>query len=159
MTVWTVLLSVQLAVVGAGTSAYQAAYDEADRDDKPLLVLVGAQWCPGCLKMKEEVIPQLQQEGGLSEVVFTVVDTDDKPSLSRRLLRGNSIPQLVLYTRGKRGWRRSQLTGVHAPAAIRQFIRTEMATTQSAESESDATPAAAEAAAVVVPEDTPATTR
>jgi hypothetical protein len=93
--------------------------------------------------MKDEMIPQLQSEGGLGEVVFTTVDTDYKPALSRRLLRGNSIPQLVLFTRGERGWRRSQLTGVHAPALIRRFIRTEMAAAQTTESASETVPASA----------------
>ncbi|MCU0960393.1 MAG: thioredoxin family protein [Pirellulaceae bacterium] len=141
MIVWTAILSVQLGVVGWGGSEYQEAYAEADRDGKPLLVLVGAEWCPGCRTMKEEMLPQLRREGGLADVVFTTVDTDYKPTLSRRLLRGNSIPQLVMFTRGKRGWRRSQLTGVHAPELIREFIRTEMVT---AGSVGDTVPASAE---------------
>ncbi len=154
MIAWTAFLSVQLGIAGWTAHTYQEAYDEADHDDKPLLVLVGAQWCPGCQKMKTEMIPKLQREGGLAEVVFTTVDTDHKPALSRRLLRGNAIPQLVLYTRGKRGWRRSQLTGVHAPAAIREFLRTEMASAQSAEENGQAVAAAAESS-IAVPLDEP----
>ena len=76
--------------------------------------------------MKDEMIPELERDGGLSQVVFTTVNTDEKPTLSRRLLRGTSIPQLVLFTRTPKGWRRSQLTGVHEPGLIRQFIRREI---------------------------------
>ena len=45
---------------------------------------------------------------------------------SRGLVARKSIPQLVFYTRSGKGWRRSQLTGVHEPKNIRQFIRNEI---------------------------------
>ena len=84
--------------------------------------------------MKDEKIPELERDGGLSQVVFATVNTDEKPTLSRQLLRGKSIPQLVLFIRNAKGWRRSQLTGVHEPGNIRQFIRKGIAATR----ESDA---------------------
>jgi len=128
-------IAIQVALLATTPNAYQEAYDLADKEGKPLLVLIGADWCPGCRTMKHEVIPELEREGGLTPVVFTTVNMDDKPSLSRRLLRGNSIPQLVMYTRSTKGWRRSQLTGVHEPRNIRHFIRQEIdaATAEAAE--------------------------
>ena len=80
--------------------------------------------------MKEEVIPEVRQGGVLDQVVFTQVDADAKPALCRRLLRGNSIPQLVLYSRVGKFWRRTQLTGVHAPDKIRSFLQREIAAGQ-----------------------------
>ena len=62
------------------------------KEGKPLLVLVGAEWCPGCRTMKNEMIPELQRGGGLKPVVFATVDTDEKPDLSQRLLRGVPYP-------------------------------------------------------------------
>jgi hypothetical protein len=39
---------------------------------------------------------------------------------------------LVLFTRTPNGWRRSQLTGVHEPGLIRQFIRREIVSSREA---------------------------
>jgi thioredoxin-like negative regulator of GroEL len=126
----TASLTIQMAFLTSFASPYQSAYDQADKEGKPLLVLVGANWCPGCRTMKDEMIPELERDGGLSQVVFATVNTDEKPALSRQLLRGDSIPQLVLYIRSAKGWRRSQLTGVHEPGNIRQFIRNGIAGTR-----------------------------
>ena len=123
----TASVTIQVALLTGFASPYQDAYDQADKEGKPLLVLVGADWCSGCRTMKDEKIPELERDGGLSPVVFATVNTDEKPALSRQLLRGNSIPQLVLYIRSGKGWRRSQLTGVHEPGSIRQFIRSQIA--------------------------------
>ena len=128
----TASVAMQVALLATSASAYQDAYDQADKEGKPLLVLVGADWCPGCRTMKDEMIPELKRDGGLSQVVFATVNTDEKPGLSRRLLRGTSIPQLVLFTRTGRSWRRSQLTGVHEAGMIRQFIRSEITAARAA---------------------------
>ncbi len=117
----------QLALLSATGSDYQQAYDKAQEEGKPMLILIGTDWCPGCRIMKQENIPELKREGGLKDVVFTQVNADNKPTLSRRLMRGNSIPQLVLYMRVGRLWRRTQLTGVHSPEEVRGFIRRQIA--------------------------------
>ncbi len=119
------LMHVALLTTAGGD--YQAAFKQADKEGKPLLVLVGTNWCPGCRVMKSETIPEFRRIGGLKDVVFTQVDADAKPELSRKLLRGSSIPQLVLYTRVGKLWRRTQLTGAHTPAEIRSFLKREIA--------------------------------
>lgn len=121
----TASVAMQVALLATSAGAYQDAYNQADKEGKPLLVLVGADWCPGCRTMKQETIPELERDGDLSQVVFTTVNTDEKPTLSRQLLRGTSIPQLVLFTRTAKGWRRSQLTGAQVPRIIRQFLKRE----------------------------------
>ncbi len=118
---------VQIALLTAAGGDYQEAYERAEEEGKPFLVLIGADWCPGCRTMKTENIPELKREGSLTEVVYAEVDADAKPALSRRLLRGNSIPQLVLYMRIGSRWRRTQLTGVHSPEDVRGFLRKEIA--------------------------------
>jgi thiol-disulfide isomerase/thioredoxin len=123
MTGLTATVAMHLALLTTSADVYQEAYSKAEKDGKPLLVLVGAEWCPGCRIMKDDVIPKLETDGGLEDVVFTTVNTDEKPTLSRRLLRGTAIPQLVMYARTSKGWRRTELTGVQDPGRIRQFIR------------------------------------
>lgn len=124
---FTAATVMQVAFLTAAGGDYQAAYDRAAEEGKPFLILVGTDWCPGCRVMKQENIPELKREGDLQEVVYAEVDADAKPALSHRLLRGNSIPQLVLYMRIGKRWRRTQLTGVHSPEDVRGFLRREIA--------------------------------
>lgn len=144
---WSASVTVQVALLVTMADSYQEAYEQATEEGKPLLVLVGAEWCPGCRTMKRENIPALEKNGGLEQVVFTTVDSDEKPTLTGRLLRGNAIPQLVMLTQTATGWRRARLTGVHAPKEIRQFIDREIAAARQArkDAEADAAPAASEA--------------
>ena len=117
----------QVALLATAGGDYQEAFEKADKEGKPLLVLVGTNWCPGCRVMKQETIPEFRRTGGLNNVVFTQVDADAKPELSSKLLRGNSIPQLVLYTKVGKLWRRTQLTGAHSPTEISGFLKREIA--------------------------------
>lgn len=141
MTGLTATVAMHLALLTTSADVYQEAYSKAEKDGKPLLVLVGAEWCPGCRIMKDDVIPKLETDGGLEDVVFTTVNTDEKPTLSRRLLRGTAIPQLVMYARTAKGWRRTELTGVQDPGRIRQFIRRGMV--EAKEAPAEAKPSAA----------------
>ena len=53
-----------LIAVAAGSSAsdkpldYTSAYKKAMKGDKPLLVLVTAEWCPPCQVLKNDVLPK-----------------------------------------------------------------------------------------------------
>lgn len=124
MTATTMLHVVLLATA---TGEYQEAFKRADEQNMPFLVLVGADWCPGCRVMKRETMPELNQHGELERVVYTEVDTDGRPKLSRKLLRGDSIPQLVLYTPVGKLWRRVHLTGPHSAKKTRAFLKREIA--------------------------------
>jgi thioredoxin-like negative regulator of GroEL len=121
------LIVLHLALLMPGGSEYQEAFDRADQRGKSLLVLVGSDRCPGCRVMKDRTLPQLQKAGSLRQVVFTTVDVDAKPKLSRQVMRGDSIPQLVLYTRVGKLWRRTHLTGAQTAARIRAFLKREIA--------------------------------
>jgi thioredoxin-like negative regulator of GroEL len=118
----------QTALLTPGGGTYEAAYARADSQNKPLLILVGAAWCPGCQVMKNETIPSFHRRGGLSKVVYVQVDADARPELTRQLLRGNSIPQLILYTKAGKYWRRSHLTGAQPASEIQTFLKREITT-------------------------------
>ncbi|MGC4003341.1 MAG: thioredoxin family protein [Pirellulales bacterium] len=112
--------------VGAVVHAadYPAAYRHAAESGRPLLVLVGTEWCPGCVKMKHQVIPQAQVRGTMSKVEFAQMDADD--ALAGQIMRGNSIPQLVMFTKTEAGWKRSQITGAKSVAEVESFINSNM---------------------------------
>ena len=123
----TAQMMMQVAMLTAGGSPYQEAYQQAERQGKPFLVLVGAELVSWLPDDEEQELAGRKACGGLKQVVYTLVDSDEKPTLAGELLRGKSIPQLVLYTptsHGKeRRWRRAQLTGVHDAAAIKEFLK------------------------------------
>src|SRR5260221_7103269 len=106
----TAIIVLQQALFAANPS-YQTALQDAQAQQRPLLVLVGANWCPGCQAMKQRVLPGLARRGALKAVSFTTVDADSDAETARLLMRGSSIPQLIVFSRLPDGkWHRDQIT-------------------------------------------------
>lgn len=112
----------QAAVLGIEAQPYSEAYKLSQGNDQPLVVLVGADWCPGCVTIKGSVLPSLMRRGKLRHVQLAIVNTDEDPALARRLMRGTSIPQLIVFSRADTGWQRQQFTGPQAEAQIAAAI-------------------------------------
>jgi thioredoxin-like negative regulator of GroEL len=104
-------------------NAYAAAYHDTQESGKPLVILVGASWCPACQSMKTSIMPAVQAQGGLSDVSFAYVNTDAQHELAGQLLEGNMIPQLVMYEKAADGsWKLSRLVGAQSVEAVQGFI-------------------------------------
>ncbi len=112
---------VQLSVM-ATTTDYATAREQMLETGRPMVILVGADWCPACQQMKSSVMPEVARRGRLRRVSFSIVNTDRRRSLAQKLMRGSSIPQLIMYRRTASGWRRSQLTGAQSVERVEQFI-------------------------------------
>ena len=113
----------QTVLLAAGPQTYDDAYKQAETNGQPILVLVGADWCPGCRTMKGAVLPKLQAGGKLKSVNFAQVDTDVSAALAAHLMRGNGIPQLIVYAKTEKGWHREQITGATSEEAVEQLIK------------------------------------
>jgi thioredoxin-like negative regulator of GroEL len=111
-----------LLVLATGAQPYDKAYETMQTEDQPLLVLVGADWCPACQTMKSSTMARLERGGKLQGVAFAVVNSDRQSRLAQKIMRGSSIPQLVMYERTESGWRRSQLTGGQSERRVEAFI-------------------------------------
>ncbi|MBI2823674.1 MAG: thioredoxin family protein [Planctomycetia bacterium] len=122
MTTISLAIMLQAATVGAGTETYAEAHAQAKETGQPLVVLVGADWCPACQRMKQAAMPQVARRGGLAKVSYAVVNTDHQGTLASRLMRGGSIPQLIMYRETPEGWKRESMIGAQDPATIEQFI-------------------------------------
>jgi hypothetical protein len=72
--------------------------------------------------MKGSSIPAAMRRGALDDVAFTMVDVDQTGPLADRLMRGNTIPQLIMYYDTPEGPRRRQLTGAQDVETIQAFI-------------------------------------
>ena len=113
----------QSALLAAGPQSYETAYKQAEVNGQPILVLVGADWCPGCRTMKGAVMPRMQQRGKLKGVNFALVNTDENSGLADHLMRGSTIPQLIVYAKTEKGWHREQITGATSEEEVEQLIQ------------------------------------
>ena len=73
----SMVLVLQAAAVTATPSSYAEARAMAE-SGKPLVVLVGADWCPACQRMKNSSLPQVAKSRALSKVAYAVVNTDQE---------------------------------------------------------------------------------
>ena len=128
MTALTATLILHMSVVSANPQSYADAQKASMESGKPLLVLVGAQWCHACVDMKSAVVPELQRRGAFNGVNFAQVDIDRQRSTAKELTNSGSIPQLILYRKAETGtgWRKWEVTGLQTPEAVEQFIRNGM---------------------------------
>ncbi len=118
----TLSLLMHATLLVAADDSYATAYHKTEETGRPLVVLVGADWCPGCRSMKEAVIPELRKQGELDKVNFAMVNTDRDHELASKLMQGGSIPQLVIYRKTDSGWTRQQLTGAHSTGEVQSFL-------------------------------------
>lgn len=120
----SIALILQAALLASSNeTSYTQAYQTHQNTGRPLVVLVGADWCPGCREMKQSVIPALKREGGLDDVAFAMVDTDREGELAGKLMRGSSIPQLIIYHDSPTGVKRVGVVGAQSTAAVKNLIR------------------------------------
>lgn len=126
------ILLLQQAIIAANPSNYQTALRDAQANERPLLVLVGATWCPGCQTMKQTVIPSLERNGGMREVTYTTVDADSDREVASQLMRGSAIPQLIVFAKAPDGkWHREQITGETSAAEVKSLIARALAAQKS----------------------------
>lgn len=125
------MVSLLLAVVlGSVTSAslktdYAEAYKESVAQDKPLMVVVGAPWCPACNVLKQNTIGPMADSGELDQVSVALLDRDSNPELVKQLTKGEKmLPQIIMFTRTGTGqWKRHHLKGYQPQQPVRSMIR------------------------------------
>lgn len=119
-----IMMVVHATLTAASTDSYTQAFHLLNETGRPMVVLVGADWCPACVTMKESVIPQARREGLLSGVNFAQINMDRQPELAQQILEaGSKIPQLVLYQKNPDGtWKRDQLIGLQSVGSISALI-------------------------------------
>jgi thioredoxin-like negative regulator of GroEL len=122
MTGLALSLVFQAVLLAPAAQPYDQAYAEASKSEHPLLVLVGAEWCPGCRTMKHSVLARMGEAGRLKNVSYAVVNTDAESALASRLMRGGTIPQLIVFSKTATGWHREQITGATSDAAVEALI-------------------------------------
>jgi thiol-disulfide isomerase/thioredoxin len=111
-------------MIGAHGETYTQAHRLTTRTGRPMVVLVGAEWCPACKVMKDTVIPAVKKRGGLNKVSFAVVDIDEEKELGKTLINRGPIPQLLMYRRTPLGWRLRRIVGGQSVKSVETFVET-----------------------------------
>jgi thiol-disulfide isomerase/thioredoxin len=128
VTAFAMAALLQISAVTTGAQTYDDAYRTTNDTGKPLVVMIGTEWCPACVQMKQSVIPQVKRNGVLKKVAFALVNSDEQGPLAQRLMRGGSIPQLIVFRKtASGGWKRNELIGAHSASEVESFIRAESA--------------------------------
>ena len=118
----TLVAVLQAAMLAGATNNYADAHKITTETGKPMVVLVGAKWCPACCSMKENVMPQVVRKGLFGRCVFTMVDVDKQEKLGQDLTRGGPIPQLIMFRKTSKGWLRKRLVGGQSVPSVVKFI-------------------------------------
>ena len=111
------------ALLSTGGATYTEAHQLNQQTGRPLVVLIGADWCPHCRVMKQSTLPQVAQRGLLGKVAFAEVNSDHEGALAHQLMAGGPIPQLIMFRKTADGWQRSSLVGSRSLGEIESFLQ------------------------------------
>lgn len=104
---------------------YTLAYNQSVEEDKPLMVVVSASYCPACDVLKKTTIANMTQSGELDAVSVAVVDRDAQPELAKQLMVNEGmVPQIIVFSKSQNGrWSRKLLKGYQPVQPVRSLIR------------------------------------
>jgi len=122
MTALTFAALLQASVLATGAETYAYAHRATAETGQPMVVMVGADWCPACQAMEQNIIPQVRQRGIFRRVAFAIVNVDRERELATQLTSGGPIPQLITFHKTSVGWRRRVLIGGQTVETVESFI-------------------------------------
>lgn len=114
----------------AGAETYAEAHRSTIETGKPLVVMIGADWCRPCQTMKKTVLPRLRKRGFFKKIAFALVNPDRDGKLAEKLTGGGPVPQLVMFRKTSKGWMRRKLVGGQSEEAVERFINEGLAADQ-----------------------------
>lgn len=116
------VLTILLCVAINPSSEYDQAYNNAMVDKKPLVVLIGADWCDGCRVMKHGILPKIFNKIKYRNGVhYTVVDCESE--IGKSILNGSdTIPQVAIFVQSNNKWIRKTLIGTKAESEVELLL-------------------------------------
>lgn len=104
------------------SETYEAAHQTTVETGKPMVVMVGTDWCGPCQAMKKTILPRVREHGLLRKVAFAMVNADRDHDLAEKLTGGGPVPQLVMFRKTADGWMRKKLVGSQSVETVEEFI-------------------------------------
>lgn len=101
---------------------YKTAYNNAQAGDKPLLVLVTAEWCPPCQALKRTTLPELNKKEAFQNFHFSVVDLDADEKVGRQLIGDRGVPQFIMFEKVGDQWIKRHVAGYQTVAQVEAFM-------------------------------------
>lgn len=106
------LLVVALLLDSSVETGYDEAYRKSIQEDKPLVVIVGAERCPACVDVKRRILPKLFQRFQRNRFCYAEVNCDNQPELAEKLMNGTkTIPQITIFYKENGNWRKKRWIG------------------------------------------------
>ena len=102
--------------------SYAEAHRITVKTGKPLVVMVGADWCGPCQNMRRSILPRVREHGLFRKIAFAHVNVDRDRELAAQLTGGGAVPQLVMYRKTKDCWSRRKMIGSHSVEEVEKFI-------------------------------------
>lgn len=100
---------------------YATAYRQAQTGDKPLLVLVTAEWCAPCQMLKRTTLRDMMAKHGFKDFHFALVDVDRDPEAAK-LTENRPVPQFIVFERNGNTWNRRYSIGYHSLDELQAFL-------------------------------------
>ncbi len=120
------ILLITVALIGGNgnnePTDYRTAYKRAQTGDKPMLVLVTAEWCAPCKTMKATTLPALQSRDAFRGFHYATVDLGKEEQLARKLIGKRGVPQLIVFEKKNERWQRRYLRGIQTVETVQAFI-------------------------------------
>jgi thioredoxin-like negative regulator of GroEL len=126
----TLAAILQLPFLASNPETYADAHRKTVETGQPMVVMVGADWCPACQQMEKNILPQIRQHGLLRRVCYAHVNLDHEQELGRQLTNGGPIPQLIVFRKTADGWHRRQLIGGQSVQTGEELLSDEIAQSQ-----------------------------
>ncbi len=101
---------------------YATAYQRAQSSDKPILVLVTAEWCAPCQMLKRTTVHDMMSKRGFKDFHFATVDVDREPDTAAKLIEGRPVPQFIIFERSGDKWIRRYSVGYLPVDQLQAFL-------------------------------------
>jgi thiol-disulfide isomerase/thioredoxin len=99
-------------------SDYMSGFTASHKDHKTFVVVIGADWCPPCKKMKAMINGNKSVADGGHLVII-----DYKSPIAKKLYRGSSVPALIRFKWDGKQWIKTTITGGQSYNQLKRFIR------------------------------------
>jgi thiol-disulfide isomerase/thioredoxin len=122
MSSWFWATFVSASLLSSDAESYADAHRTSLETGKPLVIMVGTDWCMPCQRMRRQVIPQVRRRGVLNRVAFAYVNAECDRALVKKLGATGPVPQLVVYRKTAEGWARQKHVGSKTEEALEKLI-------------------------------------
>jgi thiol-disulfide isomerase/thioredoxin len=99
--------------------SYNDALDVHNDTGKPLVVLVHADWCPPCQRIKHQSIPKVRN---LDKAAYGELDYDQHERTAKEMMQGASVPQIIVFVKKDGEYHKTVHHGFRTSAQIEAII-------------------------------------